>query len=102
MQGSVIKQCLRLGTCSHHSQLLEAMDIDTIDALSVGAHVICQTFLGRVSCPGIMYLTAIKVHMLWHRGRRVNQAYSRLSTTHGHITDCKLYSVLYASICVVI
>ncbi len=26
----------------------------------------------------------------------VNQAYSRLSTTHGHITDCKLDSVVYA------
>ena len=29
------------------------------------------------------------------RGRE-NQAYSRLSTTHGHITDCKLDSVVYA------
>ncbi len=28
--------------------------------------------------------------------RWVNQAYSRLSTTHGHITDCKLDSVGYA------
>ncbi len=26
----------------------------------------------------------------------MNQAYSRLSTTHGHITDCKLDSVVYA------
>ncbi len=25
-----------------------------------------------------------------------DQAYSRLSTTHGHITDCKLDSVVYA------
>ncbi len=32
----------------------------------------------------------------------VNQAYSRLSTTHGHITDCKLDSVVYAGVCVVI
>ncbi len=32
----------------------------------------------------------------------MNQAYSRLSTTHGHITDCKLDSVVYASVCVVI
>ncbi len=31
-------------------------------------------------------------------GGWVNQAYSRLSTTHGHITDCKLDSVVYASI----
>ncbi len=25
----------------------------------------------------------------------MNQAYSRLSTTHGHITDCKLDSVIF-------
>ncbi len=31
---------------------------------------------------------------------RVNQTYSRLSTTHGHITDCKLDSVVYAGVCV--
>ncbi len=30
----------------------------------------------------------------------MNQAYSRLPTTHGHITDCKLDSVVYASVCV--
>ena len=29
-----------------------------------------------------------------------NQAYSRLSTTHGHITDCKLDLVVYAGVCV--
>ncbi len=34
-------------------------------------------------------------------GVGVNQAYSRLSTTHGHIIDCKLYSVVYAGVCVV-
>ncbi len=28
------------------------------------------------------------------------QAYSRLSTTHGHITDCKLDSVVYVGVCV--
>ena len=33
---------------------------------------------------------------------RGNQAYSRLSTTHGHITDCKLDSVVHADVCVVI
>ncbi len=40
----------------------------------------------------------------WHKpaGGWVNQAYSRLSTTHGHITDCKLDSVVYAGVCVVI
>ncbi len=32
----------------------------------------------------------------------VNQAYNRLSTTHVHITDCKLDSVVYAGVCVVI
>ncbi len=32
----------------------------------------------------------------------MNQAYSRLSTTHGHITDCKLDSVVYAGVCVVL
>ena len=31
-----------------------------------------------------------------------NQAYSLLSTTHGHITDCKLDSVVYAGVGVVI
>ncbi len=31
----------------------------------------------------------------------VNQAYSRVSTTHGDITDCKLDSVVYAGVCVV-
>ncbi len=35
-------------------------------------------------------------------GGGVNQAYSRLSTTHGHITDCKLDAVVYAGVCVVI
>ncbi len=32
----------------------------------------------------------------------MNQAYSRLSTTHGHITDCKFDSVVYAGVRVVI
>ncbi len=27
-----------------------------------------------------------------------DQAYTRLSTTHGHIMDCKLYSVVYAGV----
>ena len=30
----------------------------------------------------------------WGGGWGVNQAYSSLSTTHGHITDCKLDSVV--------
>ncbi len=32
------------------------------------------------------------------RGGCVIQAYSRLSTTHGHITDCKLDSVVYSGV----
>ena len=36
------------------------------------------------------------------RGGGVIQAYSLLSTTHGHITDCKLYSVVHAGVCVLI
>ncbi len=32
----------------------------------------------------------------------MNQAYSRLATTHGHITDCKLDSVVYAGVGVMI
>ncbi len=31
-----------------------------------------------------------------------DQAYSRLSATHSYITDCKLDSVVYAGVCVVI
>ncbi len=34
-------------------------------------------------------------------GGGVTQAYSRLSTTRGHITDCKLDSLVYAGVCVV-
>ncbi len=33
-------------------------------------------------------------------GGRGDQAYSRLSTTHGHITDCKLDSAVFAGVCV--
>ena len=33
-------------------------------------------------------------------GGGVNQAYSRFSTTHGHITDWKLDLVVYAGVCV--
>ena len=32
----------------------------------------------------------------------MNQAYSRLSATHGHITDCQLDSVVYVGVSVVI
>ncbi len=49
--------------------------------------------------------TEKKTNKKERRGRKirgVNQAYSRLSTTHGHITDSKLDSVVYAGVCVVI
>ncbi len=39
-------------------------------------------------------------YMYMHKDGGVNQAYSRLSTTHGHITDCKLDSVVYVDVCV--
>ncbi len=32
----------------------------------------------------------------------MNQAYNRLSTAHGHITECKLDSVVYVGVSVVI
>ncbi len=35
-------------------------------------------------------------------GGEVNQAYSRLSTTHGPMTDCRLDSVMHVDVCVVI
>ncbi len=38
----------------------------------------------------------------WGVGVGVNQAYSRLSTTLGHISDCKFHSVVYAGVCEVI
>ncbi len=34
-------------------------------------------------------------------GVGVNTAYNQLSTTHGHITDCKLDSVVHAGVGVV-
>ena len=40
--------------------------------------------------------------MQCYEGGWVNQAYGRLSTTHGHFTDSKLDSVVYAGLCVVI
>ena len=35
-------------------------------------------------------------------GGGVNEAYSLISTTHGHVTDCKLDPVVYAGVYVVI
>ncbi len=41
------------------------------------------------------------VHMVRIKCGGTNQAYSRLSTIHGHITDWKLDSIEYAGVCVV-
>ncbi len=49
---------------------------------------------------GVEVITNHFRHVL--EGGWVNQAYSRLSTTHGHITNCKLDSVVYVGVCVVI
>ncbi len=38
-------------------------------------------------------------HTNQHSDGWMNQAYSLLSTTHGHITDCKFDSVVYAGVC---
>ncbi len=46
--------------------------------------------LTPVSCRGVSENVEVEV----------NQAYSRLSTTHGYITDCKLDSVVCAGVCV--
>ncbi len=64
-------------------------------------HIPAQT-LYHVYTP--VYCTVLsqftKVAILESVGGWVNQAYSRFSTTHGHITDCKLDSVVYAGVCV--
>ena len=44
--------------------------------------------------------TMRRVLLLRGVGWGVNQAYSRLSTTHGYITDCKLDLVAYVGVCV--
>ncbi len=46
------------------------------------------TYYFHPQCPHANTKTA-KVQ-LWDMDGLMNQAYSRLSTTHGHITDCKL------------
>ncbi len=53
----------------------------------------CIDILKKNRCACIIIL------WYWYRlGGGRNQAYSRLSTTHGHITDCKLDSVVYGDI----
>ncbi len=42
----------------------------------------------------LYHVYGLKQGKLFGGGGEVNQAYSRLSTTHGHIADCKLDSVV--------
>ncbi len=42
---------------------------------------------------------AIKIKFNCAIKLELDQAYSRLSTTHCHITDCKLDSVVHAGVC---
>ncbi len=62
------------------------------DATALGTR---NTYLKRVS-PFFVFID--------HSGEGggVNQTYSWLSTTHGHITECKLDTVVYAGVCMVI
>ncbi len=53
----------------------------------------CQITGGLTS-----YFVVSLFHLIRPWNEWVNQAYSRLSTTHGHITDCKLDSVVYAGV----
>ncbi len=48
----------------------------------------------------ILYNLCWCVMVVTTMGVCVNQAYSRLSTIHSHITDCQLDSVVYAGVCV--
>ncbi len=53
----------------------------------------------RVAINGVSHQNVFVVALMrWGEG--VNQAYSRLSTTHAHITDCNLDLVVYAGVCV--
>ena len=68
-----------------------------------------HTFAGRVYTASTLFHggtwlveSVLPTKLSWGWGGVVNQTYIRLSTTHGHITDCKLDSVVYAGVCVVI
>ncbi len=54
-----------------------------------------QCYFRKYEC--VDFLEIVHFHLF--RGWWVNQAYSQLSATHGHITDCKLDSVVYAGVC---
>ncbi len=56
--------------------------------------VLAQEYSGKCSRNDLCTLMGLGVGC-------VNQAYSRLSIPHGHITDCKMDSVVYAGVCVV-
>ncbi len=51
---------------------------------------------------GTWISTCIEGNLRLGEGGGGNQAYSLLSTTHGHITNCKMDSVVYAGVCMVI
>ncbi len=59
---------------------------------------VCNSVTEHPVCV-IMILYRCAIRLGWGWGVQ-DQAYSRLSTTHGHITDCKLDSVVYAGVCV--
>ncbi len=42
-----------------------------------------------------LLFTIVLLHNIWKMDGWMNQAYSRLSTTHGHITDYKLLVYMY-------
>ncbi len=77
--------------------------VTTQSRVEVGTHKRLQKLSvwpgpnSRIYFPGAEYVSG-----LGGGCRGVNQAYSRLSTTHDHITDCKLDSVVHAGVGVVI
>ncbi len=65
-----------------------------------------SVILSKWRCNCVMLFTTVmwcsELHWSKVHGEGVNQAYSCLSNTYGHITDCKLDSVVYTVVCVVI
>ncbi len=72
-----ISETSKAGIISHHREVSPSQI--ALEEFHSGHH--CQQFLVGGAIP---LLTGMK------------QVYSRLSTTHGHITNCKLDSVVYA------
>ncbi len=55
--------------------------------------------INRISLTVLNFQTILlRLTTRMRMGGGLNHAYSRLSTTHGHITDCKLDSVVYAGV----